>query len=264
MKEVEPKVYPIAMTQTISEGMEQYFNDIGVSPGMDTKDPEAVTEFGGKLCYRSWEPYDETNEEGTNPNVTKVRRDKEEYIGNILKSGHGSVLEHTNMTLLFSNVSRVFTHELVRHRAGMAYSQESLRYVRLNNLKARVPQVIKENKDAYAMFSYVFDILEDAQNALAHDIFKIENMKDFHLKKVLTSAFRRIAPIGLCTNILVTGNIRAWRHIIQMRSGEGAEEEIREVMGQVADIMLQHFPTLFKDLAYNEETGEFKFENVKV
>jgi len=60
-----------------------------------------------------------------------VRSDRREYFENLLRSAHGSVLEHAGYSFALRNVSRVFTHELVRHRAGSAFSQESLRYVRL-------------------------------------------------------------------------------------------------------------------------------------
>ena len=89
-------------------------------------------EFGGRLCYRSWEP-------GLNPNVTKVRTDQDEYLRNILKQKHGSVLEHISYSFVFHNVSRVLTHELVRHRAGTAISQESMRFVRLDDHAVLVP-----------------------------------------------------------------------------------------------------------------------------
>ena len=93
-------------------------------------------EFGGRACYRSWEP-------GLNPNVTRVRTDQKEYFANILRSAHGSVLEHANWSFALRNVSRVFTHELVRHRAGSAFSQESLRYVRLTDIGFRVPPALE-------------------------------------------------------------------------------------------------------------------------
>ena len=73
----------------------------------DRSEPEDLVEFGGRICYRSWKP-------GLNPNVTKVRADHDEYLRNILKQKHGSVLEHVSYSFVFRNVSRVLTHELVR------------------------------------------------------------------------------------------------------------------------------------------------------
>ena len=109
------------------------------APGRGAEGPSAgelLLEFGGRACYRSWEP-------GLNPNVSRIRTDRREYFANILRSGHGSVLEHANYSFAFRNVSRVFTHELVRHRAGSAFSQESLRYVRLTDIGFRVPAALE-------------------------------------------------------------------------------------------------------------------------
>src|SRR5690606_13837790 len=101
---------------------------------------EMLVEFGGRACYRSWEP-------GLNPNVTRVRTDRMEYFANILRSAHGSVLEHANYSFALRNVSRVFTHELVRYRAGSAFSQESLRYVRLSGFGFPVPPALVPVRD---------------------------------------------------------------------------------------------------------------------
>jgi thymidylate synthase (FAD) len=87
----------------------------------------------GRLCYKSF---------GTemNANITRVREGNEGYIGNILKTQHGSVLEHASATIGFIDVSPVVTHELVRHRAGTAFSQVSMRFVRLQEIGFYMPQ----------------------------------------------------------------------------------------------------------------------------
>ena len=127
--------------------MRAYLEDVGGASWLDRRlaegDPNAgelLVEFGGRACYRSWEP-------GLNPNVTKVRTDQREYFENILRSAHGSVLEHASYSFALRNVSRVFTHELVRHRAGSAFSQESLRYVRLTDIGFRVPPALEPVRD---------------------------------------------------------------------------------------------------------------------
>ncbi len=134
MHETTPSVFLIARPSIDVEGMRGYLADVGgeswltrrlEESGGAPNGGELIVEFGGRACYRSWEP-------GLNPNVTKVRTDQREYFANILRSAHGSVLEHANYSFALRNVSRVFTHELVRHRAGSAFSQESLRYVRLD------------------------------------------------------------------------------------------------------------------------------------
>jgi thymidylate synthase (FAD) len=261
----EPKVYLVGKTEIVLPGMEQYLEDIGgpdwfVDPRVSGG--ESLIEAGGRMCYRSWMPWNPEKPECSNPNVTKVREGNNVYLQNIIKSGHGAVLEHVNLTFIMRDVSRVFTHELVRHRAGMAYSQESLRYVRLNNIRFWLPQMVLDQPGAPGLFKETVEILETVQTKL-HDMFNIEGQKNFSVKKLLTSMFRRLAPIGLSTSIMVTGNIRAWRHIIRMRTETVAEEEIRLVIGQLAKICKKTFPHCFYDMNENE-AGEWVFEHEKV
>lgn len=191
--------------------------------GEDEKDIDLLAECAGRLCYRSWQPYDGT--ERTNANVTKIREGNQEYLENILNQGHGSVLEHACMTFLFLGCSRVVTHELVRHRAGMAYSQESLRYVRLTHLEIVLPPG-ECPEEAEPKFRKVESYLRLAIAEL-NDLLLKDDMS-FKEKKRLTSLIRRIAPLGIKTNIMFTANIRALRHIINQRTSEGAEAEIRQ------------------------------------
>jgi len=255
MKEITPKVYLIGYTVVDFEGISQYLLDIKQSDWESNADTESdqLIEVAGRICYRSWAPFDGT--EGTNPNITKVREDNKEYIQNIIKQSHGSVLEHSNVSLLFRDVSRVFTHEMVRHRAGMAYSQESLRYVRLDKLRFFIPEEIKQDPELYQLYQKTVEHLEAVQETLSH---KIKSGSTFHDKKVWTSRFRRLAPLGLATTILATGNLRAWRHIVNMRSSAGAEEEIRMVMDQVVPILKHISPSVFDDL--NKIDGVWKYE----
>lgn len=265
MKIVEPKVYLVGMTSLVSEGIGRYLNDIGgpnwfVDPRVSGG--ETLIEMAGRMCYRSWQPWDPKKPECSNPNVTKVREGNNVYLANIIKSGHGAVLEHVYLTFILRDVSRVLTHELTRHRAGMAYSQESLRYVRLQDIRFWLPGAVVENDDAKDFFITMVNLLGDAQTKLAA-LFGIDSIKNFALKKKLTSMFRRIAPIGLATSIMVTGNIRSWRHIIQLRTAEAAEEEIRLVMRDVARICKETYPHAFYDMRENE-AGEWVCEYEKV
>jgi thymidylate synthase (FAD) len=92
------------------------------------------------------------------------------------------------------------------------------------------------------------------------DIFQDE-MKDFETKKQLTSAFRRVAPDGLATGIMSTFNFRELRHILTMRTSKHAEEEIRLVFNQVAEILIKDFPMVFGDFQ-KVDTGDGLFEYV--
>ncbi|MDT8391486.1 MAG: FAD-dependent thymidylate synthase [Lentisphaeria bacterium] len=261
-----PNVYLIGKTTLCEEGLNAYLADIGSpdwAPDPEVSGAENLIEAAGRMCYRSWQPYDPEKPEASNPNVGRVRKGNKHYIGNVLAHAHGSILEHANLTFIIRGVSRVVTHELVRHRAGMAYSQESLRYVRLDDLSVWLPEALKGNQAAVDKFKDVIAMLETVQSDMA-DIFDIENIKAFGPKKELTSMFRRLAPIGLGTSIVVTGNLRAWRHVIAIRTSVHAEEEIRIVLDQIARICQREFPNAFQDMSRNPENGEWTFDNAKV
>jgi thymidylate synthase (FAD) len=208
-------------------------------------DGEALVEFGGRLCYRSWVP-------GANANVSRVREDSKEYLGNILQSGHGSVVEHANYSYVFDNVSRVFTHEMVRHRAGVAVSQESMRFVRLTDISFWFPEWAREDEELMDRSVKLLHEMENHQEWMAEHFGLDEEGVNFSEKKHKTSFMRRFAPDGVATGMLCTINVRALRHIVYMRTAIHAEEEIRIVMDQVAKLALQATPNLMQDYNPNE------------
>jgi thymidylate synthase (FAD) len=270
MRRTEPKVYVVASTK-IEGGLARYLEDIGVGEEdwkSDTpSDGDTLTEVAGRVCYRSWMPWNPDKPDASNPNVERVRHGNRIYVGNILKQGHGSVLEHVNVSVIFRDVSRVFTHELVRHRAGMGYSQESLRFVRLNDIKAWVPPSLgsvppsEDGSTAEDIFTNTIKSLEAVQTLLA-DVADVDS-KPFGLKKKLTSLFRRLAPLGLATTILATGNLRAWRHIIAMRTSGGAEEEMQLVIPPLAETLREMYPACFQDMVVADD-GSYTFGSPKV
>ena len=262
MHETTPKVFLIARPSIDVEGMRGYLREVGGESWLERRMEESeggpnggelLVEFGGRACYRSWEP-------GLNPNVTKVRTDQREYFANILRSAHGSVLEHANWSFALRNVSRVFTHELVRHRAGSAFSQESLRYVRLADIGFRVPPALEPLRDQVIS---IVEQLEELQISAAKELGIDEQGVPFHVKKEVTSALRRLAPIGLSTDIVWTANARTLRHVIEMRTAEGAEEELRLVFDQVARVMQAEAPGLFQDFT-RQDDGAWVPEHRKV
>lgn len=251
MRETEPEVFLIQRPNLDLGEIRRYLEKVGGLEWYTTKldQPsiwnsfgERLIEFAAKFCYRSWAP-------GLNPNTTKVTDDSGKYLTGILNSGHGSVLEHANYTFIFHNVSRVFTHELVRHRAGVAISQESLRYVRLTDIPFRIPPILEPLRDRIlALIGEMEMFQEDAAEMLN------VNEVPFSAKKQITSAMRRLAPIGLSTGMVWTANVRALRHCITMRTDFAAEEEIRIVFDEVYKRMVPECPWLFQDfLAVYEE-----------
>jgi thymidylate synthase (FAD) len=262
MHETTPKVFLISRPAIDLQGMRGYLEDVGGESWLEGRLDEAgggprggelIVEFAGRACYRSWEP-------GLNPNVTKVRAGQREYFANILRSAHGSVLEHVSWSFALRDVSRAFTHELVRHRAGSAFSQESLRYVRLLDIGFRVPPALEPMRERVLS---IVEQLEQLQVSGARTLGIDGEGVPFHVKKEVTSALRRLAPIGLSTDIVWTANARTLRHVIEMRTAEGAEEEMRLVFDLVARIMQVEAPGLFQDFT-RQDDGAWAPEHHKV
>ena len=246
MKRVEPQVIKLAETQLSEEGVKEFAKFfsaqewLGKARGSQSNNSEFLIELAGRSCYKSFGV-------GLNPNVTRIRENSKDYLTNVLEKGDGSILEHASVTFAFLNVSRIFTHELVRHRAGTAISQESLRYVRPREIDLWIPPDLEPSSKEF----------EEAANEIAkkyHDLEARFNWDDmsFEKKKRLTSALRRILPDGMATNIIWTANHRTLRWVIQMRTHPSAEVEIRTVFGKVAKICIRDYPLLYADFTGTE------------
>ena len=215
---------------------------------LQPNDSEFLIELSGRACYKSFGT-------GLNPNVTKVRDNPRDYLTNVLAKADGSILEHASVTFAFLNVSRIFTHELVRHRAGTAISQESLRYVRPREIDIWVPPDVESASKEF----------EEAIEAIAKRYRSLEERFDwekmsFEQKKRVTSALRRILPDGIATNLIWTANHRTLRWVIEMRTDPAAEIEIRKVFGKVADICITDYPLLYADFKRTElSDGTFQY-----
>src|SRR5581483_10145387 len=115
---------------------------------------ELLSEMAGRICYMSF---------GTK----QGRRSNAEYIGNILEQRHGSVLEPAVWNLLITGVSRSLTHELIRHRAGWGFSQESQRYVDEGETDFIEPDIIAEDPELHGMWTEAVDAAHRSYVALA-------------------------------------------------------------------------------------------------
>lgn len=279
MTPVTPKIFFLGqpamhLGDAADPGVIQWLQHIGGQEALNClkhvegEDIEQLIELLARRCYKSYAP-------GLNPNVKKVRTDSDDYHGNILKSRHGSVTAHGHVTYAFEDVSRVFTHEIVRNWVGNERSQESLRYVRLTDIRFWIPPIITREKQEKMIagpdgvplpltpeiiFAMTIAICEWAQTALA-TYFDIDNISNFETKKKLTSAFRRVAPIGLATGIGLSFNLRSLRWIIEQRTDEPAEEEMRMVFGLIAEDAMRRWPKLFQDFE-KIDTGDGLFKYV--
>ena len=146
---VNPRAFLIAETKVDYAAMDHALLSLGVDGWASDggTDADVLTEFAGKSCYMSFD-------KNLNLNLTKVGgRPNSAYIQDgIIGNKHGSVLEHSTVTFFLANVSRVVTHELVRHRAGTAFSQTSGRYVRSDEVDMFLPKEIAAFPDAVPVF----------------------------------------------------------------------------------------------------------------
>jgi len=248
MRPVRPSVIKIAETVVDPAALQKVLAAIGASDTATSRflsthgtDGQTLIEFAGRICYESYEP-------GLNPNVTRIREDPAEYFKNILLRGDGSILEHSFVSFAILNVSRVCTHEIVRHRVGTAISQESLRYVRPPEIKFWIPDELPAQQKE-AMEAAVGDA-ERAYRILEKEIPWDKLSMD--QKKRLTSAIRRILPDGLATNLIWSANHRTLRWVIEMRTDPSAEVEIRMVFNQIAEICIRDYPYLYGDFVTTE------------
>jgi len=263
MSNVEIGIFNIGRTMVDREEVKRWMEHIGANeyeiPNESiTSNPALLIALAAKRCYMSFEP-------GLNPNVTKVRKDMVAYFDNILQSGHGSVLEHSVYNFAIEGVSRVFTAEMNRHRAGWAISEGSLRYIRFDkDIPWWLPTSLQPNEtDDSDLAQRKVRTIEVFQQAFSHqescyaELLEIWDMEsghhNFHYKKVVTSCLRRIVGLGVATGGVWSGNMRALRHVIAMRASEAAEEEIFHVFGRIAEIMIKREPLLFGDFKPDEK-----------
>ena len=201
----------------------------------ESTDGERLAEFAGRLCYMSQK----------NP----AKRATRDYLENIKKQGHGSVLEHANYSLLLEGVSRSLTHELVRHRAGFAYSQLSQRYVDESEANFVVPPAIIGDETLEGQWRAQ---IEEAQRSYVRLVEQLMERYGWvadkvHRRKMAREAARGVLPNSTETKIVVTGNARAWRTMLELRSSEGAELEIRRCAVAILQLLARETPAFFSD-----------------
>lgn len=201
----------------------------------EATDGERLAEFAGRLCYMSQH----------NP----AKRNTREYLENIKKQGHGSVLEHANYSVLFEGISRSLTHELVRHRAGFAYSQLSQRYVDESEASFVIPPAIVGDEALEKAWRAQVEGAQTAYVALVAELMERYGWvaDRVHRRKMAREAARAVLPNATETKIVVTGNVRAWRTMLELRSSEGAELEIRRLAVATVRLFQAEAPGFFSD-----------------
>ena len=171
------------------------------------------------------------------PEFRKLNEKRVKHLVNLLKKlGHESVFEHACFTFRVEGISRVCSHQLVRHRLA-SYTQQSQRYVNLKEPKFIVPEAIygSEFEDEF------MEILDRAARLY-------RRMVEGGIRK---EDARFILPQGIETKIIITMNARELRHFISLRCDPSAQWEIRAMAKEMLKLAYEKAPILFEDL-YNK------------
>lgn len=202
-----------------------------------------LIEKAGRTCYQS-----------KRGNITMDTATK--FVLMLIRRGHESVLEHSIMTVRFDDCSRGFTHEQVRHRLT-AISQESTRYVDYAKgevdleqfqLQCIAPPHCDPNEPI---------LLEDGRTLSMTEMFAEYEKFYRGLRQAnwRPEEARQALPIGLKSEIVISANLREWRHIFFMRTSKFAHWEIRRVMGNLLETVQGIIPAMFEDF---HEAGDDK------
>ena len=185
-----------------------------------TENSEQLIELCGRTAYQS---YDKIHKESAS-----------KFIKMLVNRQHFSVFEHCTATFKISDVSRAFSHQLVRHRIA-SYTQKSQRYVSEKEFDFVIPDSIKENWQACAIFEDMMDNIKECYQALQEVGIKNEDA-------------RFVLPNACTTEIVITANFRVWRHIIGLRTEKHAQWEIQNVCREILKILKEKATTCFSDL----------------
>ena len=244
-----PRVYLVSRPSIDWNAVASFLSDEKLPEATESvragDDPSAaITEIAARLCYMSF---------------GRGRRDIADFVENLLSHKDGSVLEHINYGFVITGVSRSLTHELVRHRAGFAYSQRSQRYVAEDACAFVVPPAIVDSDSDLERRQFA-DAMSESQRSYSLLVQSLSESVagDFpratERRKAVRSAARSVLPNATETKIFVTANVRAWRHFIEMRASEYADAEIRRLALAILEILRDESPMMFGDFIYRTDT----------
>ena len=247
-----PSVYLVGKQLIDQPEMMRFLDDHNV-PKWSTDAPshsEELVETAGRLCYMSFAK--------PRPGGNKA------YIDHILEVGHGSVLEHAVYSLIFTGVSRSLTHELVRHRAGMSYSQLSQRYVDESDCAFVRPPGIKDDGVECAAWNTMVGGSSHHYARLAEHVYnRLSDVEDKTLRrKKARETARSVLPNCTETKIFVTGNARAWRHFLELRGSIHADAEIQRLAIAILKVLQAESPNLFGDYTITDNGIETDYRKV--
>ena len=242
----QPKVYLVGKQMLDEAALKRFLDDEGLVFETDTeRPPEIIAEAAGRVCYMSY---------------GKGRKTNAEYLDNIVSSHHGSVLEHVVWNFIITGISRSLTHELIRHRAGWAYSQLSQRYVDESDARYVLPPLYRDNPTLKTQWEQAIQTAHDAYCALVEttDAYvkeKYPELAKTDRRKMVRQTARSVLPNACETKVFVSANARALRHFVEMRGSAHADTEIRELALALAKIVKAESPNIFADVEIVVEEG---------
>lgn len=215
-----------------------------------TPEPEKLIAAAAKLCYSHVGIEDIM--EGLDQQKT------EKFLGMLMDIGHESPIEHVSFTFAVEGVSRVLTHQLVRHRIGCSYSQQSQRYVKLEQFEYIIPPQIEKNPQAKALFVKAMEEDQQAYNDIVEVLYKehfdkllaegkSEKAAKAAAEKASIEDARYVFPNACETKIVFTMTARALMNFFRHRCCQRAQWEIREMTEKMLMEVKAVAPTLFKN-----------------
>jgi thymidylate synthase (FAD) len=211
-------------------------NETWISTG--STEAERLVEFAGRICYMSF-------------GSRQSPKTNKQYIENLVRQGHESVLEHVSWTFLLTSVSRAFTHQLVRHRVGFSFSQLSQQYHDESGAGLVVPNGLDDFPDALKAFQVAAKSSQDAYKLILSKLTSAGTQSKESLRAI-RSAARSVLLNATETKIVVTANARAIRHFLDVRGAIEGDIEMRRVSKLFYDVILKDAPALVADFVEQE------------
>jgi thymidylate synthase (FAD) len=204
--------------------------------GQTTTEADALGEAAGRLCYKSFHR--------PNPNTAA----NADYMANILAQGHYSVLEHASVTFLVRDVSRALLTELTRHR-HLSFSVVSQRYVDYANTSPVLPPALNDVEPASQRANMRMTVEGAYTFAVKQYEDLVRKLRDQGLtRKQAREAARAVLPNAAPVDMVVTGNLRAWRDVLGKRHHVAADKEIQEFAGLVLKELRKVAPNSVQDV----------------
>lgn len=214
-----------------------------------TRDGEMTIAQAGKLCY-SAVGVDEIKEDLDPESIEK-------YVKMLSNLGHYSPIEHVSFTFAIEGVSRTLTHQLVRHRLA-SYSQQSQRYVKLDDFQYIIPPSIEENPEAKEIFLEAMENDRVAYERIVEKIYE-KNYQEFlelgfsekkarsQAEKASIEDARYVFPNACETKIVVTMNARTLLHFFSLRTCNRAQWEIKSLAIEMLKLVKNIYPGIFQN-----------------